>query len=423
MATTPSRSRVLAAGAIGNVLEWYDFSIYGYFAPSIGRTFFPSQDAVTQVLAAFGVFAVGYLMRPLGGAVLGHIGDRYGRRLALILSISAMAVPTFLVGLLPGYATLGVMAPLLLTLLRTVQGLSAGGEYTTSFIFVVERAELGRRGVTGALVSCGGVLGILLGSATGALLAALLSPGQLDSWGWRVPFLFGLVAGAIGLLLRRGVGDAAEAVADGRSEKSPLVETLRHHGARVARLVGVCTFNGTAFYLIFLYVVSWLQRVDGVSPAGSLAINTVSMVAVVPIEVLFGWLSDRVGRKPILLLAIGFAFLGALPLFWLMHHPDPSFELLGELGFVLAIGAVLGVLPAFLVEMTTPALRCTTISLGFNIALGIFGGLSPLAATWLVDRTAMDLSPAVMIMAAAVVSFLTILGFVAPTAYRAPATA
>src|SRR5262249_11353840 len=129
MATTTSKSRIVAAGTIGNVLEWYDFAIYGYFAPSIGRTFFPSQNPVAQVLAAFGVFAVGYLMRPLGGAVAGHIGDRYGRRIALIFSVSAMAVPTFLVGLLPGYATIGLMAPVLLTLLRTIQGLSAGGEW------------------------------------------------------------------------------------------------------------------------------------------------------------------------------------------------------------------------------------------------------------------------------------------------------
>src|SRR5262245_49559635 len=128
MATTPSRPRIIAAGTIGNVLEWYDFAIYGYFAPSIGRTFFPSQDPVAQVLAAFGVFAVGYLMRPLGGSVIGHIGDKYGRRIALIFSISAMAVPTFVVGLLPGFAAIGLMAPVLLTLLRTIQGLSVGGE-------------------------------------------------------------------------------------------------------------------------------------------------------------------------------------------------------------------------------------------------------------------------------------------------------
>jgi MHS family proline/betaine transporter-like MFS transporter len=423
MATTPSRSRIVAAGTIGNLLEWYDFGIYGYFAPAIGRTFFPSENAVAQVLAAFGVFAVGYLMRPLGGAVVGHIGDRYGRRIALIFSVSAMAVPTFLVGLLPGYATIGLMAPVLLTLLRIVQGLSVGGEWTTSFVFLVEHAEPKRRGLIGAVAWCGGVLGILMGSAVGTLFTAILSSDQLQAWGWRIPFLFGMVAGITGLMLRRGIADAPEAAAGRRPERSPLIETLSHHGALVARLAGVCTFCAISFYLIFLYLVSWLQTVDGVAPARSLAINTTSMAAMVPLVLLFGWLGDRIGRRPILLLALAFGFVSAVPLFWLMHHPQRLYLLAGELGFVLSVGAFLGVLPAFLVELTTPALRCTTISLGYNIAVGLFGGMTPMAATWLVERTAMDLSPAFIMMAAALVSFVFVLGFAAPAAERAPAAA
>jgi MFS transporter, MHS family, proline/betaine transporter len=147
--------RVVAAGTIGNVLEWYDFAIYGYFATAIGRQFFPHEDPVAQLLSAFGVFALGYLMRPVGGALIGHIGDRFGRRAALTFSVAAMAIPTFLIGLLPGYATLGLMAPIALTLLRMVQGLSVGGEYTSSMVFLVERAPEGRRGLMGALTSCG----------------------------------------------------------------------------------------------------------------------------------------------------------------------------------------------------------------------------------------------------------------------------
>ena len=423
MATTPSRRRIVAAGTVGNVLEWYDFAIYGYFAPTIGRTFFPGQDPVAQVLAAFGVFAVGYLMRPLGGAVVGHIGDRYGRRMALIFSMAAMAMPTFLVGLLPGYATIGLMAPVLLTLLRTIQGLSVGGEWTTSFVFLIEHADPKRRGLTGAIGWCGGIFGILLGSAVGTLFNGLLTPEQLDAWGWRIPFLFGLIAGGTGLMLRRGLTDVAEVAMGARPERSPLIETLRHHGALVARLAGVCAFCAVSFYLIFLYLVSWLQTVDGVAPARSLGINTASMAALMPIDLFFGWLGDRVGRRPVLLLALAFAFVSAVPLFWLMHHPEPIYLLMGELGFVLSLGAFLGVLPVFLVEATDPALRCTTISLGYNIATGLFGGVTPLAATWLVERTTMDLSPAFMIMAAALVSFVFVLGFAAPAAERAPAAA
>src|ERR1700732_3277873 len=166
---------------IGNVLEWYDFAIYGYFAASIGRHFFPHESAVAQLLSAFGVCALGYLMRPVGGALIGHIGDRFGRRAALTFSVAAMAVPTFLIGLLPGYATLGRFAPVALTLLRMVQGLSVGGEYTSSMVFLVDRAPAGRRDLMGALASCGAGGGILLGSAVGAGFAATMSPQALDA--------------------------------------------------------------------------------------------------------------------------------------------------------------------------------------------------------------------------------------------------
>src|SRR3981189_795629 len=185
MASTRTGS-VIAAGMIGNVLEWYDFAIYGYFAAAIGRHFFPHEDAVAQLLSAFGVFALGYLMRPVGGALIGHIGDRLGRRAALTFSVAAMAIPTFLIGLLPGYATLGIWAPLLLTILRMVQGLSVGGEYTSSMVFLVEHAPSGRRGLMGALASCGACGGILLGSAVGAGFAASMSDAALDTWGWRI---------------------------------------------------------------------------------------------------------------------------------------------------------------------------------------------------------------------------------------------
>jgi MHS family proline/betaine transporter-like MFS transporter len=174
MMSTVSKTRIFAAGAVGNLLEWYDFAVYGYFATSIGHTFFPQQDKVAQVLSAFGIFAVGFLMRPVGGALFGHVGDRIGRRAALNLSIAAMAIPTFLIGVLPGYDTLGLAAPILLTLLRMMQGLSVGGEYTTSIVFLVERAEPERRGLIGAVADVGAVCGLLAGSATGAVLETLM---------------------------------------------------------------------------------------------------------------------------------------------------------------------------------------------------------------------------------------------------------
>ena len=399
--------RVIAAGAIGNVLEWYDFAIYGYFAAAIGRTFFPKQDPVAQILSAFGIFAVGYLMRPVGGALVGHIGDKFGRRAALTFSVMAMAVPTSLVGLLPGYATLGIVAPIMLTLLRMIQGLSVGGEYTTSVVFMVEHAPVGRRGLIGALGCCGAVGGILLGSATGAILSATLTPGAMTQWGWRIPFLMGLAVGLAGYALRRNIREVPRT----SSGRSPLVETMRQHGRLLARLAGLAVFNSVGFYLMFVYIVSWLQLADGIAPARALEINTTSMIVLLPVMVLMGSLSDRFGRRPMLFAATALGFVGAVPLFWLMHHAQAGLVLLGQLGFVLAVGMFLGTQPSIMVEAVPAGVRCTAIALGYNVTLGIIGGLSPLVATWLVHRTENELSPAFMVMAGAAISFLAVLKF------------
>jgi MHS family proline/betaine transporter-like MFS transporter len=404
----PSTRRIIAAGAVGNVLEWYDFAVYGYFAAAIGRTFFPRQDPVAQVLAAFGIFAIGFLLRPVGGALIGYIGDRLGRRAALTISVTAMAIPTFLVGVLPGYQTLGIAAPILLTLLRMIQGLSVGGEYTTSVIFMVEQAQPGRRGLIGAIGVCGATVGILAGSATGAALASMMSDADLESWGWRIPFLLGLVVGLAGFFLRHGIGETAPAA---KSERSPLVEVLMDHRPLLLRIAALSVFNAVGFYVTFVYLVSWLQFVDGVTPAHALDINTVTM-AILPLVMLsMAWLSDRIGRRPILLAATVAAIVTAWPLFRLMHSPDPAAELLGQLGIMVCVGAYIGCMPTFIVESAPARVRCTLVALGFNVTVGVIGGLTPLVATWLVERTANDYSPSFLIMAAAAISLLALLSF------------
>ena len=399
---------------IGNLLEWYDFAIYGYFAAAIGRHFFPHQDPVAQLLSAFGVFAVGYLMRPVGGALIGHIGDRFGRRAALTFSVVAMAIPTFLIGLLPGYATIGLAAPVALTLLRMVQGLSVGGEYTSSMVFLVEHAPERRRGLMGALASCGATAGILLGSAVGAGFAATMSSAALEAWGWRIPFLLGLVVGIAGYVLRRHV---QETLPTERPQRAPIVETLRDHWWVVLGIAGLSAFFAAGFYVTFVYLVSWLQTADGIAPARALEINSFSMAVVLPITIAAGWLSDRTGRKPFLLLATILGFVAALPLWWMMHHPSAELAQLGQLGLVLIVGLFVGALPAAMVECAPPSVRCTAVALGYNVTLGVIGGLTPLVAAWLVERTGDELAPAFLIMATAVISFLVILRM--PETYRA----
>jgi MHS family proline/betaine transporter-like MFS transporter len=247
-----NRSKLLFAGIVGNLLEWFDFAIYGFFALTIGKVFFPKEDPVAQVIAAFGVFAIGFLMRPIGGLLLGYIGDKYGRQKAMLISVAAMAIPTFFVGILPGYETLGLAAPILLLLLRMIQGLSVGGEYTTSIVYMLEHTEPRRRGFVGAFAVSGAVGGILLGSAFGAFLASTLSPEALQEWGWRVPFLMGLILGLAGLYLRR------EPTAQGAPvvrSSNPLSDSLRFHRRVMLQISGLTMMNAVAFYMIFFLCI------------------------------------------------------------------------------------------------------------------------------------------------------------------------
>jgi MHS family proline/betaine transporter-like MFS transporter len=242
-----------------------------------------------------------------------------------------------------------------------------------------------------------------------------MSAEALEAWGWRIPFLIGLLVGLAGFALRRGIHEDA---IHKKAERSPLRDALRHHGPLLLRLAALSVFNSVGFYLMFVYIVSWLQLADGIAPARALEINTVSMAILLPVMVAMGWLSDRIGRRPVLLAATALGAIGAWPLFWLMHQADQALILLGQLGFVLAVGAFVGTQPTIMVEAVPANVRCTTIALGYNVTLGVVGGLSPLVATWLVERTANDYSPAFMIMAAAAVSFLALLTF--KETFRAP---
>jgi MHS family proline/betaine transporter-like MFS transporter len=296
-----------------------------------------------------------------------------------------------------------------------IQGLSVGGEYPTSIVFLVERARPERRGLVGAVADVGAVCGILAGSATGAVLETVMSAASVEAWGWRIPFWIGLGVGVIGLLLRRSLpGEEAAA----KPARAPLIATFRNHGLLLAQLAGVSAFAAVSFYLMFVYIVSWLQLVDGVAPARALDINTISMLLIIPVELAVAWLGDRFGRWRLLVAITALGFVTAWPLFWLLHRAEPAFILLGQFGFVLTVAGFYGCLPAFMVEVVPHEVRCTATALGYNLSLGLIGGLSPLAATWLIERTDNDYSPAFMIMASAAISFVALLSMRAAGAPR-----
>jgi MHS family proline/betaine transporter-like MFS transporter len=399
-----TRKAVFAA-AIGNVLEWYDFGVYIFFAGTIAHNFFPAGDSTAALLASFAVFGVGFLMRPLGGIIIGRFGDTHGRRAALTLTIMAMAFGTVMVGVLPGYGSIGVAAPVLLVVARLIQGFSAGGEWGGSTAFMVEWSPPGRRGWYGSFQQASIALSLVLGSATGALFAMLLSPDSLAAWGWRIPFLLGIVLALVGGYLRRNVEETpAYRAADA------AVRPAAHGGFGAGlRAFGFTIHWTVAFYILLSYMPTFTRQHAGVTASQALSANTVGLLVLMLLIPPFGALSDRVGRKPLLLVSCAFFALLTVPLFLvILGQPGFGVLILIQMLFDAAIALFSGAGPAAISEMFHTIGRSTWMTPAYALAVAIFGGFAPFIAAWLINATGSPLAPAFYVIAAAVVSFVVI---------------
>ena len=406
--------RVILAGLIGNVMEWYDFALYGYFVVVFSEQFFPSTDPNASLIAAFGAFAAGFLVRPLGGVVLGRIGDRVGRPQALTISVMAMAMATVLMAILPTYQQVGLWAPAALVVLRMIQGLSAGGEYTTSIVFLAEHAPPNRRGLVTIWGLWGSVLGMLLGSAAGALLSNSLSSAQMQSWGWRVPFALGLLVALTGLALRRGLASDPPPAAASR----PL-QALSRHGGAVVRVLLLNVASSVAFYTAFVYVISYIQTESGQSESLALGLISRVMGLLLIFYPIAAWISDRLGRRPLLITGSLFLVLAGLPIFQLLHSGNPTLITRGEILLMLAVALLAGAKNPANVELMPQAVRCTGLALAFNIAEGYFGGTTPLIASWLVSSSGNPLMPGYWVAVAGAITLITAVWFT-PESCRLP---
>ncbi|MEO1225771.1 MAG: MFS transporter [Pseudomonadota bacterium] len=401
--------KVFAAG-LGNVLEWYDFGCYGFFAVIIGNQFFPSDDPFTSLLAAFGAFAAGYLARPIGAVVLGHIGDRLGRMRALTLVISVMGGATIAIGLLPGYATIGVAAPILLVALRVLQGFAVAGEYSTSTVFLIEHAPPNRRAYVSSWSTFGQFSGLILGSGVGALVSTILGQEAVNDWGWRVPFILSIIITALGFYYRRGMADAPiQEEAEGAEARSPVVVAVKTEWRSMLVYFCMIVMTGVGWFVAYVYAVNDLTAHMHVSTAKALDINTVALFAILVVTPFAGLAADRFGRKPLAIIAAVGTGVLALPLWWLIHHENTGYILIGQLTFAVLFAVGWAVYAVIMVETLAPRVRCTVISIGNGLAYGIFGGLTPLIATYLVERTGNDYAPVYLLIVMAAVSFVAIL--------------
>lgn len=409
---TPFHKKTLLAGAIGNVLEWYDFALYGYFAPVLAALFFPSEHPSVSLLSAFGVFAIGFLARPLGALLFGYWGDTVGRREALAWSIILMAIPTCFVGLLPTYETIGMAAPLALMLFRFLQGLSVGGELTGSVTFLVEHAAPSRRGYIGSWVGFSAQVGALLGSGVGALVASSLTYEALLEWGWRIPFLSGSLIALVGWYLRTRIPEspAFERVRHtGALSTAPIREVFTHHRVAVAKVIGLVWLHGVGFYLLYVYLTTYLVTVTTIPLGTVLAMNTACMTLLALLIPVTGRLSDAVGQKPLLVIGAAGLAIASYPMFTWLTSDHLPLMLAAQVLLTVLMSCYLGPFFAAVVELFPTPQRYTGLSVSYNIAAALFGGTAPLIATLLIEWSGYRLAPSLYLSLCAIISLAVVL--------------
>ncbi|MBL1098601.1 MFS transporter [Streptomyces coffeae] len=405
-----TRRAVLAATA-GNTLEWYDLTTYGFFAVPISKAFFPSGDPTVSLMLAFGTFGVSYLVRPLGALVLGTYADRTGRKAALLLTIRLMLIGTLLIALMPTYASIGIAAPVLILLARLIQGFSAGGEFGSATAFLAEQTP-DRRGFMASWQFASQGFATLLAATFGTVLTMNLSGDQLNSWGWRLPFLFGLLIGPVGYLIRRNLPETPEFVEasdTGDVTTTPVRRVLRDQKLPVLLMIGALVMSTAVTYVI-VYMPTYAENVLGLPSSAGFIGAVASGVALTTVTPLAGHLSDRFGRVRVMLIAAAAMMLSVYPLFLLLTG-SPSLLVMGVVMFLIGLlkACYFGALPALMSEAFPTATRSTGLSLSYNIGVMSFGGFAPVIITWMISTTGNRLSPGFYILATGALSISALL--------------
>ncbi|MFR9794890.1 MFS transporter [Streptomyces sp. MS06] len=414
--------RAVKAASLGNAMEWFDFGIYSYLAVTIGHVFFPSGNDTVQLLSSFATFAVSFLVRPLGGMVFGPMGDRIGRKKVLALTMIMMAVGTFSIGLIPSYDVIGFGAPALLILFRLVQGFSTGGEYGGASTFIAEYAPDRRRGYFGSFLELGTLAGYVGASGLVTVLTALLGSDGVEAWGWRVPFLVAGPIGLVGLYLRLRLDEtpafrklegesahrASEAAAVETAAKGDLAVIFRQYWPTLILCICLVGAYNVTDYMLLSYMPTYLSDEMGYSEAHGLSLLIATMIVLMLILNQVGRLSDRVGRKPLLMTGmLGFLVL-SLPAFLLVEQGGPAAVSAGMLMLGLSLVCLLGTMSAALPALFPTPVRYGGLSVGYNLSASLFGGTTPLVITALISVTGSDLMPAYYSMAAALVGVVAV---------------
>jgi MHS family proline/betaine transporter-like MFS transporter len=403
--------KVLFAAGIGSFVEYFDFGTYGFLASSIARVFFPTHNPTVALLQTFGVFAVAYALRPLGGLVFGHFGDKVGRPKTMAATVIMMSIGTVGVGVLPGYATLGIGAPILLIVCRLLQGFSAGGEYNGAAVLLGEYAPAKHRGLLASAIPATGQLGLLTSSLVSFVLAVSLPAAAFASWGWRIPFLLAAPFGLIGLYLRLRTEETPifrEIKAAATVARAPVLYTLRTNYRQILNLFsfGITASLGT--YLLTVYVISYLTTQLKFSHAMALLANAIALIVVIASNPIAGAISDRVGRKPVLVFSLTGIVLLSVPSLFLVSRGSLLFAILGICLLAPLVSAATVIQTVIAVEILPTKARYTGGAISNNFAQLLFAGTAPFVGTYLVEATGSPLAPGFYLAIIAVVSLISV---------------
>jgi MHS family proline/betaine transporter-like MFS transporter len=375
------RSAITAA-IIGNALEWFDFTVYSLFALHIAKTFFPVGSELASLLLALATFGVGFVLRPVGAVILGQYADRAGRRAAMTLVIVLMSVGTAILAFTPGFAAIGLAAPVLIVIARLIQGFSAGGEMGGATAYLIESAPPERRGFYASWQFAGQAAAALAGSLIAFAVTRALTPIQLEDWGWRTPFILGLSIGPVGFYLRRKMADSEEFLATRAMHGFPLLELLRRYRRQLARSFGVTVLGTACTYLVILNMPTYAVRQLDMDPGDSFIAATLASVILLVFNPIAGRLSDRIGRQRQILLSAAAIGISAYPLLLLLiSHPALPMLILVQGVLAILLALYIGPSAALIGEMFPAQIRSTGLSLGYNIAVPLFGGFAPFWVT------------------------------------------
>ena len=412
-----SRARQIAAAVIGNALEWYDFVVFGFLTVIIAKLFFPADNEYAALLKTTATFGVGFFMRPLGGLLLGIYADRHGRKAALQIIMGMMTVAIAMIAFAPTYAAIGIAAPMLIVLARLLQGFATGGEFAIATSFLVESAPAQRRGFFGSFQQVGLALAALGGALAGMFVTTGLTPEQVEAWGWRVPFLFGLLIGPVGLWIRRHLQET-EVFHEARASRPPEVSTLallRGQLRAVLVTFGLVIGATISYYVLLVYMPTFAKTQLKISLADAFTAQVIALSVLTLVIPLVGHLSDLVGRRPPMLVGNVLLFSSLYPLFqWL--QAEPSFATLAVVQATLCgmLGIIYGAISTAVTEQFPPGVRSTGLALAYNFAVMLFGGFAQFFVTWLIDATGQSIAAAYYVMFGAVV------GLAATIATREP---